>query len=238
MRIREETVTIDTAVVTGARRSNDWQTAARNGGMLPFRSYGYTVEVARETFDVWSVNQCYGVGDRVGVLFRGKKCELLYDGVFYTAKPFCLKNADIADFFEQPTERLANIPMLRYKKKPFQSEKKRISALSDSDPIAAEALIIRRKHRGEWQLSGLFRLRYELTLLVKTERGYFVTGIRGTDRPSKIEGGTQYEQTFTFSTGERIPVLYRRGNPADIAIDYARLVPFSFEPKQRIEPDD
>ncbi len=87
-------------------------------------------------------------------------------------------------------------------------------------------------------MNGLFRLRYELTLLVKTERGYFVTGIRGTDRPSKIEGGTQYEQTFTFSTGERIPVLYRRGNPADIAIDYARLVPFSFEPKRRIEPDD
>lgn len=240
-KILEERVTIETAVVNDENGTlNALAAASPREGLVPNRRYTYCVTVARESFKVHSVNQQYAVGSRAGVLFRGKKCELLYDAIFYTAQPFCLDSHLFRlRFFDGETvERLTDVRYVAWKRDSFLGRKKRLKALERcDDTVATDALIIGRTYKGELQLFGLHYVMYDLTVLLKTDDGYAVTVVSRCDRIGKKHRNF-FDTAFTFSTGEIIPLLYRRGNIADNRIDEPRVVPFSLQKIPRIESLD
>ena len=230
-KFKEELITIDTVFIESEGRFNGIASSATEDTIVPYVGLSYTVEADYKKYKVSCLNQRYNVGDSAGVIIRGDKCELLYDAIFYTAKPFCLNNPEIVyGFFDGEEVKSLSASLITYKKKLFESDKKRKIALAASwDAVSADALIIRRENKGEWMALGSRWLRYELTVLIKTSDGYVVTKIKDTDRPELFNGKKLFKQTFTFSTGEIIPVIYRESNVADIMIDYDNVVPFSFE---------
>lgn len=206
MKFLTKTVTIDTAEIVDENRINHYEPKA-NVWRAPDRRLRYTVELCRQKFQTYSINQKYSVGERASVMLKDGKCELLYDSVFYNVKPFTVKNDDLTnlDYYVL--------------KKGLKSEKRRRAALKSSPKIiASHALIIQRKSYGEWQVHAKGYVRFKLTLLLKSEKGYFITTFSDWDKTERF--GSILRHVFDLSVGEIVPVLYNADNPADIIVDY------------------
>lgn len=206
MKFLTKTVTIDNAEIVDENRMNHYEPKA-DVWRAPDRRLKYTVELCRQKFQTYSINQKYSVGERASVMFKDGKCELLYDSIFFNVKPFTVKNDDLTnlDYYVL--------------KKGLKSEKRRRAALKSSPKsIASHALIIQRKSYGEWQVHAKGYVRFKLTLLLKSEKGYFITTFSDWDKTERF--GSILRHVFDLSVGEIVPVLYNADNPADIIVDY------------------
>lgn len=108
------------------------------------------------------------------------------DSIFYNVKPFTVKNDDLTnlDYYVL--------------KKGLKSEKRRRAALKSSPKsIASHALNNQRKSYGEWQVHAKGYVRFKLTLLLKSEKGYFITTFSDWDNPDNpADIIVDYEQNF------------------------------------------
>lgn len=234
MKFLTKTVTLNTAEIVDESRMNHYELIA-NVWTQPDRRLKYTVELCRQKFQTYSLNQKHSVGDRVSVMFKDGKCELLYDSVFYNLNPLTLDNPAVKHGFFKG-KNITELTDLDYYvlKKGLRSERRRRAALKASTKsIAAKALIIQRKSYGEWQINGIGHVRFKLTLLLKGEKGYFITTFTDWDKTERF--GSILKHVFDLSVGEIVPVLYDPGNPADVTVDYENLKPFSLKPEPYIE---
>lgn len=229
MKYLTKTVTLYTAEVVDESKLNHYQLKA-DCGQQPDIWFKYTVEICRQKFKTSSQNQKYPVGGHASVMVKDGKCELLYDSIFNNQAPFTLDNAAVSLWFFGG-EDISDISNLNYYilKKGLLSEKRRRKALkSDPKSISSKALIIQRKSYGEWQVNAKGYVRFTLTLLLKTESGFFITTFTDWDKTERF--GSILKHVFDLSVGEIVPVIYSADNPANIMIDYENLKPFSFEP--------
>lgn len=234
MKFLTKTVTLNTVEIVDENRMNHYELKA-DVWQQPDRKYKYTVELCRQKFNTFSINQKHSVGDRVSVIFRDGKCELLYDSVFYNLKAFTLDNPAVKhDFFNGDSITEINNLDCFVLKKGLRSERRRRAALKASPKsVKAKALILQRRSYGEWQVGGKSFVRFKLTLLLKNEKGYFITTFSDWDKSERF--GSILKHVFDLSVGEVVPVVYSPDNPADIIVDYDNLKPFSLKPIPYIE---
>lgn len=82
MKFKTQAVTLTSAEIIDESRANHYELKADVYAKPDIR-LKYTVEICRQKFATYSLNQKYKIGDASTVMLLNGKCELLYDSVFY-----------------------------------------------------------------------------------------------------------------------------------------------------------